>query len=302
MGKITRKQTQLHDEAMALINLDRELTMKEIEMVFRQYNPMAEHNVGKGAIFFTPVGVAWELAVFCQPKGHIIDLCAGIGVLSYTVLHHDYGGWTGRSPLRGDIKRLVAIENNPEFVEIGKRLLPEVEWYCSSVFDLDFLTSLGEFNCAISNPPYGNIPSKSRAKWLKVKGPAQWLVMEVALRMCYSGGMFIVPENDSDYSYRIEPLQPRGPVPSWTRNIMSNQYLDKKTSREKYLEPHFPGVTMTPASVDISGYDNEWQGVKPKVSIQNIDTCDVEWKTPYGFDDVLPKSKEAEQLIFNLGG
>src|SRR3990172_7934858 len=82
MGKITKRQTKLHDQVMDLIHSDRSLSRDEIEFCFRNFNPLATHNVGKGAIFFTPVDLAWELAVMTQPKGAVIDLCAGIGVTS----------------------------------------------------------------------------------------------------------------------------------------------------------------------------------------------------------------------------
>ena len=290
MGKITRQASKLHDEAMAILNLDRKLTIDEVEKVYQQYNPLADHDVGKGAVFFTPMEIAWEFAVMCQPKGAVIDLCAGIGMLSYNVLKHDYAGYGSGKPLRGEIKRLVAIEHDPLFVEYGKRLLPEVEWYCANVFDLDLLLSLGEFDCAISNPPYGNIPSKSEAKWLKVKGPAQWQVIEIALRMAYNGGMFIIPENDSDYSFRINPIDPQNPMPSWMRDF-SPQYTDDKNNKEKYLEPHFPGVIIFPASVDISYLEAQWVGANPKVAIVDVNVDDVTWERPYGFSDVLPKPK-----------
>src|SRR3989337_1291422 len=136
MGKITKRQTKLNDQVMDLIHSDKPLSEDEIEFCFRNFNPLATHNVGKGAIFFTPVDLAWELAVMTQPMG------AGIGVLSYQVLRHDRTGWMGRE---GDIKRMVAIEQEMQFVEIGRRLLPEVEWYWGNAFQFHLPHSLGGF-------------------------------------------------------------------------------------------------------------------------------------------------------------
>src|SRR3972149_9267496 len=78
MGKITNRQTKLHDQVMDLIHSDRSLSRDEVEFCFQNFNPLATHNIGKGAIYFTPFDLAWELAVMTQPKGAVIDLCAGI--------------------------------------------------------------------------------------------------------------------------------------------------------------------------------------------------------------------------------
>lgn len=268
MAKITKQQSKLHDEALALVHSDKALTKDDIEFVYKNYNPMASHNVGKGAIYFTPPGLAEEFAVLA-PKGRVIDLCAGIGVLSYYTLQHDISGYSGREPFRGDIKRLVAIENNPEFVEVGKRLMPYVEWIHGDVFDLDLLTSLGEFDCAISNPPYGHIPTKDANDWTLVKGPAHWQVIEIALRLADNGGIFILPEDCTDYDLRKRQYNPQKP-------------------KNKYLEPYFHDVYMEAWAADYDQYLNDWQGASPKVNIVDISTDDVSFSRPYGFQDVRP--------------
>ena len=288
MGKITKRQTKLHDQVMDLIHSDRSLSRDEVEFCFQNFNPLATHNIGKGAIYFTPFDLAWELAVMTQPKGAVIDLCAGIGGLSYQVLRHDYTGWMDRTELRGDIKRMVAIEQDTGFAEVGKRLLPEVEWYCGNVFDLDLLTSLGEFDCAIANPPYGNIPSKLQADWLKVKGPIQWQVIEIALRLAYNGAVMILPEGDCDDTYNYVPL-PRSEKDIGTRPIGKQHGYRRDPERAKYLDKHFPGIHMHDLSIDTSMYEDQWIGAATKVLIVNIDVDDVDFERPYGFADVSRK-------------
>lgn len=263
--KITREQDKLHDEAVSLINLSRPLTDDEIEIVYRQYNPMAENSIGKGAIYFTPYDLASDFAAMCQPKGVVVDLCAGIGILAHHVLKHDYAGWGSRSNLCGDIKRIICIEINEQFVEIGKKLVPEAEWICGNMLNLDILTKIGKVDCVISNPPYGQIFSKKEHTWTKVKGPIQWLAIEVSLRLAYNGAMMILPSVDCDTDMK---------------------HKGTRLNREKYLDKYFPGIHMENASIDASIYKNQWIGAKPDVTVVDIDNNDAEWDRPYGFADV----------------
>lgn len=288
MAKLSRARTKLHDEAMELINSDRPLNGDEIELCYKQYSPMAEHNIGKGGIFFTPPELAWNFYVMSAPKGRVIDLCAGIGVLSWALLLGEMNYLATDSPLRGDVTELVCIEQNQHFVDIGRRLLPQATWICGSVFDKELVTSLGEFDSAISNPPYGNIPSKKEGSWLKVKGPAQWMVVELTLRLAYNGGCFILLREDSDYDYRSRPLNPASPVPSYVRGYG----LKDESNKKKYLEKHFPGVHMMPESIDTEMFIDQWEGAKPDVLIVDVCPEDVSWKRPYGFDDVLVEQLE----------
>jgi predicted RNA methylase len=260
MGKITRAASKLHDEAMAILNLSRSLSEEEQEKVFRQYNPMAEHNVGKGAIFFTPFDLAREFSLAAECTGTVIDLGAGIGALAKQMV------WRNRwSNIH---RRLVCVEISPVFVEIGKKLVPEAEWYCGDIFDVDFMQSLGEFDLAISNPPYGHIPSEKTR--LVTKGPAQWRAIEVALRLAWGGAVFIIPEQDLDYSIR-------------------EQKYRENSNREKYLDKNFPGVYVMPSSFDAGVYQDQWTGAAPNVQIASIEPDDVKWQRPYGFLDILPR-------------
>jgi predicted RNA methylase len=256
--KITRTETKKHDEALALLSLVRKLNTEEIEFVYENYNPMATNNVGKGAIFFTPLELARELAMNSESDGNSIDLAAGIGVLSFAHLK------------MCKPKRHVAIELNHEFVEIGKKLLPEIEWYEGNIFDQDLLRSIGtDFTVAISNPPYGNIDSRGGidTSWMKTKGPAEMMAMEISLRMAYAGGVFIVPEKYSDY------------------DIIKRSYKEEKCREVKQILKHFGNITFHPWDSGIyEDVKDQWQGVSPNVLILDIGCDMVEWEQrPYGF-------------------
>jgi len=260
VSKITHAASKLHDEAMALLNLERKLTEDEIEKVFRQYNPAAEHNVGKAAIFFTPWDVAYEFACAAENDSKVIDLCAGIGILSKHMLIRSRR-----------LERLVCVEISQVFVDIGKKLVPEAEWYCRDVFDLDFLQNIGTFDLAISNPPYGNVSNKS--SWT-VKAPAQWQVMEVALRLA-GGGMFIVPELDTDYSTKL------------------NEHRERPNCK-KFLGKRFPEVTLNPSSWDIDGFRDQWVEAAPFVAIASL--AQNTTTDPYGFEDLKPEPTTERML------
>lgn len=290
MAKLTKTDTKLHDEAMELINGTGVLNFDQIEFCYENYNPMAEHNVGKAAIFFTPPELAWNFAVMASPSGRVIDLCAGIGILARNVMQHDsYLGSTEAVP-HGDITEMVCLEQNPEFVRIGKRLLPQATWIEGSVFDKDLIISLGEFDLAISNPPYGNIPGKKAGSWLKTKGPAQWMVMEVGLRLAYNGVVAILPRGDSDYDYQTVPLDITNPRPSYVRNFGGTTGKIENPNSQKYLGKHFHGVKAFPESICTLGFQDQWKGASPDVLIVHVDPEDGDFKRPYGFDDMLEQS------------
>src|SRR5262249_47611369 len=62
---------------------------------------------------------------------------------------------------RGTQLEIVCIEQNPDYVTVGKKVLPEATWICANVLDLP--ASLGRFDCAIANPPFGRIKSTGAA-------------------------------------------------------------------------------------------------------------------------------------------
>lgn len=240
--KITKLASKLHDEAMAILSLSRKLERSEIEMVFEQYNPMADHNVGQAGIFFTPTQIALEIQMPTQLFGSVVDIAAGIGKLTYYVWMH--------ADIRKRIGRFVCIDNNPVFVEIGKKLLPDVEWYCFDIYQKSLWEQLGTFHFVISNPPYGNV-AMDKTDWL-LPGPADQKAIEIALRVSKHGGPFILPIS---YSNRD----------------------DRKFIK---LRNKFGKFCLTEWASSIYE-DAEWQGANPNTRIYDLDFSDIE-NTPYG--------------------
>ena len=273
MGKITKAQSKAHDEALAVLSLTRKLGNGDKEFVFNNFNPMATNNVGKGAIFFTPIEVAWEFRINSESDGNVIDLAAGIGMLSY--VHRD----SHSNPKF----RHVAIELNPEFVDIGRKLLPEVEWYCGSIFDEELLRGLGtDFTLAISNPPFGNIASKTDTQWMSLRGPAELLAIEVALRMAYCGGIFILP---SQYANKKENT--RNEVDEF--GLIPGTLDNDKTREVSKLHEKFGPVHLMPWFSSLYE-DASWQGANPNVLIIDVNNDDVSWPRPYDFEKVTQEA------------
>jgi hypothetical protein len=265
LGKITKEQSKAHDKAVALLSKGT-LSFEEREFVFRNWTPLAQHNVGKGGIFFTPWDAVWDFTVMTQPKGRVIDLCAGIGVLARRALDHDY------SP--SEITEMVCLEINPEFIEVGKILVPEATWVEGNVLDYELLHGLGRFDSSISNPPFGNIPTRQKPKWMKHNGPLHFMVMEVALRIAWNGGSFIIPESDT-FGYRHD----RDYTPSNLRKFLKD----------------WPGTTVTNMPIDTSEY--EFPGAKGiRVGMVYLDNDDVLWDPPYGFPEIDGGIEKAQEM------
>lgn len=232
---------------MALVNLERKLTDDEVEFVFQNFHPGAEHNVGKDGAFFTPLDLACDAALFAYPTGdpgglRYLDACAGIGALSYALRAMD--------SLERKITEIVAIEANPRFVEVGKRLLPQVTWINGSIFDVALLQGLGWFDIAISNPPYGNLKStQGQMKWLTVQQPAHLAVAEVLSRLCKRGAVMIIPATD--------------------HNMEDNRAASPSMNYQNFRRS-LPAMDLVPVSVDCSIY--KFKAATPKVAVVDLST------------------------------
>ena len=259
MARLTKPQEKKHDEALSLLSLNRKLKDEETEFVFRHYSAMATHRVAKGAIYFTPYEIASELAVMArlQGGGRVIDYAAGIGVLTHHMLISEY--WDAKP------KHHVCVEIDPEFVEVGKKLLPRVEWVCGNIFDRELVQSLGTFTIGIANPPFGVVPSLASGKvWLKAKVPAHLATVELMVRMCQYGGFVIMPRVDQEY-------QPQ---------------TGRLSDALQRLLTAFPGLHVGMCmDLDWDQYP-KWQGANPDTVIVDVSVNDMDDSIPLGFADV----------------
>jgi len=250
MGKLSKRETKLHNEAIEILKQDI-LSAKDKETVLRQYRPDADHNVSETGTFFTPLDLAGDMMVMSNcGTGSVIDLCAGIGGLAY---------WHAARYVNKP-ERIFCVERNPRFVEIGKKIVPEAEWICADVFDvLDM--DLGRFRLAISNPPFGalkrhggNAPRYTGKKF-------DLHVVDIAAHIA-DMGTFIIPPNSTNFRY------------SGRRN---HEYCEER----EYLKfKEQTGITFSCESIDADYYRDEWQGTSPAVEVAHVDfTCSEYYHT-----------------------
>lgn len=125
------------------------------------------------------------------PGDRIIDLCAGIGRLAWHARDYWNRRWEHLPP-----REIVCVEKNPEYVKVGRRILPEAQWICADVLDVPGM-NLGSFDCAISNPPFGRIKRSSNAPGYR--GPLfEFHVIAVAETLARRGA-FIIPRESAPF-------------------------------------------------------------------------------------------------------
>lgn len=221
--KLSKEAAKRHKKALDLVHSDKPLTWEERLFVLENFHESATHMNSLAGAFFTPFGLARDLSIEV-PGGRVIDLCAGIGMLSFACQH--------------SAKELVCVELNPDYLAAGKRIVPEAEWINASVFELP---DLGRFDCAISNPPFGNIQGKWDGEYTGSK--FEFKVIEVASRIA-DFGAFIIPQGSAPFRYSGKQCY--------------SEQADKDC--QKFIEQ--TGISMSVGcGIDTSIYRDEWKGV-----------------------------------------
>ncbi|MGF2209002.1 methyltransferase [Streptomyces albidoflavus] len=239
MGRLSKEEAKRHNKALELAALDRDLTEDEQEFVLDHFREAATATHGLDGAYFTPPGLARALSIEVSGD-RIIDLCAGIGRLAWSCRDHWGRRWNGQ-PAR----EIVCVERNPEYVRIGRKVLPEATWICADIFDLP---DLGHFDTAISNPPFGaiardgNSPTYSGHKF-------EYHVISVAAGLARFGA-FIIPQHSAPFRYSGEPFY---------REERDRECLRFEEQTHIALGPN--------AGVDTSIYRDEWNGVSPRVEV-----------------------------------
>ncbi|MEN4636200.1 methyltransferase [Pantoea agglomerans] len=139
MARLTKQETKLHQQTLDLVHSDKILTFDEKEFILQNYQG---DGVGGTGAFFTPADLAWDFTIDSGSTGRCLELCAGIGRLSFCQYH------------RHNPEHITCVELNPEYVLIGKRVLPEAEWVCGDA--LQYTTDT-LYNVVYGNPPFGRI-------------------------------------------------------------------------------------------------------------------------------------------------
>lgn len=250
--KLSKNQAKKHKEACDILKKD-VLTFDDKLFVIDNWNEGAEHINSTAGAFFTPNGLAKDFQLAIRKNGRVIDLCAGIGVLSFWLVEQSH---YEKDPL----KELVCVELNSGYIEVGKKIVPEATWINGSVLDLDLMLSLGRFDQSISNPPFGNIKtgsmdSKNRLKY--TGSEFEYKVIEIA-SLISDYGAFILPQMSTPWKY------------SGNRNMESNS----SSKLTKFIEQTNIEFEFN-CGIDTSFYLNEWKGVSPMCEIAIFDFLEI---------------------------
>jgi hypothetical protein len=235
VSKLTKAQAKLHDQACARLEKD-VLTLVDREYVLQHWRADAHHDVQRSGSFFTPTGLAGAFAMECTGAQSVIDLCAGIGSLSYWRWHRDQP------------RRLVCVEANPAYVAVGKKVLPEAEWICADVFALP---DPGRFELAISNPPFGR--ANRNGKGPRYRGSKfEYHVIDLASTLAEQG-VFLIPRTSAPFS--------------------SHKGHWRRVERDEYLRFQWEtGILLGEGvGVEPDGWLDEWHGVKPEVESVRVE-------------------------------
>lgn len=192
MPKLSRSEAHNHNEALRMLEKD-VLSYEEKIFVLENYHEGATNMNGLAGAFFTPLNMARNFAnIYCANE-RIIDLCAGIGSLAFHIM--EANKWEEQKP------EITCIEINPEYVEVGKKIVPEATWICGNVLDDDLLLSLGSFFQAVSNPPFGNVKTQDDRKNYRYTGSQlEYKVIEQASKIAKYGA-FILPQMSVPWKY-----------------------------------------------------------------------------------------------------
>jgi predicted RNA methylase len=199
MAKISRDALRRHDAACALLAQDRDLTADEIGQVIDDWHEGAGHANSRTGAHFTPYGLGVSMAVEAETTGRVLDLCAGIGTLSYAHWQH-MNAWA--STAREGQEKYTLVETNPDYAAVARRLLPGAEVIVGSAFDPVLIAELRsrDFDVAISNPPYGRYNAASGKGPRYRGGECHYAVIDVASELCRRG-VFLIPQNATPFRY-----------------------------------------------------------------------------------------------------
>ena len=125
--KLSKQQVKEQKQIYDLIQSKDKFTFEELELIYEKFNEGYLQDVTSNSAYFTPLDLAYDFALFAGRHGIVVDMCAGIGVLSFAALTRD--------TYDKNIKKIVAIERNEAYYNLGKKLLPEVDWILGDIFD-----------------------------------------------------------------------------------------------------------------------------------------------------------------------
>lgn len=224
MARVTKKESQLRLKVMELVHSDRQLTEDDKEFIFNNYRG---DGIGATGAFFTPEMLAWDFMLDAGCSDDCIELCAGIGRLSYYQF------------IRNKPSHITCVELNPEYVLIGKRVLPQAEWITGDALQY---TPDRFYRVAYGNPPFGKINTSGAYTGRYTGSEFEYKIIDRA-REYSSYGVWIVPQGSAGFKYSGHTY--------YDRSIQSAKYI--KFEKDTGLILH-PGVGID-TSIDLLPVD-----------------------------------------------
>lgn len=276
MAKLTKAQTKAHQQALEICQQDT-LSHDEKVFVMENYHEGANHMNGFAGAFFTPLDLGRSFAMETMFDQSVVDICAGIGMLSWAIYRD--------CQIREKEIDITCIEQNHQYVEIGRKIMPEANWICGDATDAELWMELCnvensdgthhwmKFKQAISNPPFGNIKTGANTLPLKYKGAEFDLKIVEIGSIVAEYGTYLLPQMSTPFKYSGSQSDPDGYYPKAGR---SSKY-DKFTKQTGIEFAFNMGIDATTGI--------EWKGVSPVceiVSVEGIHADDYEPETLFG--------------------
>lgn len=259
--KLTKSQIAAHHKAEDLISSSSHpLSLDEREFILDNYHPAARHINSIAGAYFTPRSLAHDLSIYIPDNATVIDLCAGIGSLAYQSLLRFHSSNYYRRHRHVPIGQITCIEINPDYIAVGRRVVPEALWIRADIFSLpaciEYMADRPEgeaFDFAICNPPFGRSRSLYKSNLLPLHGsPIELNALYVASRLARCGA-FILPQDSCPFIYSGQRGHTHRTTSTWS---------------QFYRQTH---IDLSSSSIDCSIYRDDWRDVSPNVEIALYD-------------------------------
>lgn len=239
MSKLTKAEAKAHRAACEVLRKD-VLTLDEKWFVVGNWQESASHVNSEAGAFFTPAGLANDFAIEIGDCKRVIDLCAGIGGLSFAYFSGHF--------FQNGAPEIVCVEKNPGYIEVGRKLLPEALWIEADVFDANNM-GLGRFDVAISNPPFGSTGRGGKGSPRFTGTNFEYHVIDIASDLA-DYGVFIIPQMSAPFRYS------------------GVQYYQDQPSEKYDKFRNQTGIELTAGcGIDTSLFRRDWHGVAPATEI-----------------------------------
>lgn len=263
MAKISKRVLNKHNQAVELLKKEK-LNFNEREFVFDNYHEGAGKMNNLISAHFTPYSIARSIGQNIAFTDCFVDLCAGIGILSYALKR--FSEWDNK-PIFG-----ICIENCTEYYEVGKKLLPEFHWINGDCFDPKVIEEVKTLMkdkrfSVVSNPPYGKQIKTETKELLKyTESIFEYKAVEWGAIVGAYDGAFLIPQSSCPFKYSF------------------NQGFEKQESANynKFYSQTGIEIKMNTGYTTEIPHDEEkegrgWKDVSIKTEIANVDFYDLEY-------------------------